>query len=464
MLDFQREFPDAKVDPARAQLPLRAGASSTPPHAVVAPIEDARSTKKLQPARAAAAVRFWRCALERAQAQAVAAEVERLIAGRRAARGDLRAGALGQERGRRGGHRARGARDPVPAGRRGRLLPARRGARPARLAARCWPTRPTRAPWCARSSRPPIELRSVDVARLDAARAPAQARHGRGASRRRSRARSCSQEGRDRAQRVPAALPLAPRRAFEDRRPDAFVHPADRAHRPAPPAGVRHPRRHGRAAASTSPSSPSWPPPTCAASRRPRARDFARYLAAVAEAGLREEEAVGRAPSAGRAGDDDARAPRGSSSTTSSCSGCQPSRDARPAARARRRRCRTSCSRSSCRAGRPRAAHEAEMRRLLHVAMTRARKGLVLAWAETGAAGHHAAAVALLRGGARGARRRGGGVRGGAVRPRRGPALHLPHDARRAARHAWPASAGAWARCASTPTSTWTRRWPATSS
>ena len=34
-----------------------------------------------------------------------------------------------------------------------------------------------------------------------------------------------------------------------------------------------------------------------------------------------------------------------------------------------------------------RATHEAEMRRLLHVAMTRARKGLVLAWPETGPAG-----------------------------------------------------------------------------
>ena len=32
----------------------------------------------------------------------------------------------------------------------------------------------------------------------------------------------------------------------------------------------------------------------------------------------------------------------------------------------------------------PRAAHEAEMRRLLHVAMTRARRSLVLSWAETG--------------------------------------------------------------------------------
>ena len=35
----------------------------------------------------------------------------------------------------------------------------------------------------------------------------------------------------------------------------------------------------------------------------------------------------------------------------------------------------------------PRAAHEAEMRRLLHVAMTRARKDLVLAWAQTGPPG-----------------------------------------------------------------------------
>jgi DNA helicase-2/ATP-dependent DNA helicase PcrA len=37
--------------------------------------------------------------------------------------------------------------------------------------------------------------------------------------------------------------------------------------------------------------------------------------------------------------------------------------------------------------GSPRAEHEAEMRRLLHVAMTRARKGLVLAWAQTGPPG-----------------------------------------------------------------------------
>ena len=75
------------------------------------------------------------------------------------------------------------------------------------------------------------------------------------------------------------------------------------------------------------------------------------------------------------------------------------------------------------------------MRRLLHVAMTRARKGLVLAWARGRRARHHAAPVALLRGGARGARARGGALRGGAVRPGRGPALDLPDHARRAARH-----------------------------
>ena len=54
------------------------------------------------------------------------------------------------------------------------------------------------------------------------------------------------------------------------------------------------------------------------------ARDFTRYLTAVAESGLREEEAVGAPERARRAGHDHARRPRGSSSTTCSCSGCPP--------------------------------------------------------------------------------------------------------------------------------------------
>ena len=79
------------------------------------------------------------------------------------------------------------------------------------------------------------------------------------------------------------------------------------------------------------------------------------------------------------------------------------------------------------------------MRRLLHVAMTRARKGLVLAWAETGPPGDaRRARRPSTRRRARPLERRGGGLRGGAVRPRRGPALHLPDHARRAARHGRP--------------------------
>ena len=118
--------------------------------AVVAPVPD-RIEKKLKGA-SGGRVRFWRCRSERAQAQAVAAEAERLIAGgrrrptrspcwcaRSRARAPVVAAAL-EERAL-----------PVPPARRRRLLPARRGARRAGLAARCWPTRPTRARWCARS-------------------------------------------------------------------------------------------------------------------------------------------------------------------------------------------------------------------------------------------------------------------------------------------------------------------------
>ena len=59
------------------------------------------------------------------------------------------------------------------------------------------------------------------------------------------------------------------------------------------------------------------------------ARDFARSISAVAEAGLREEEAERRRPPARRAGDGACTRPRASSSTTSTCSAC--SRRACPA-------------------------------------------------------------------------------------------------------------------------------------
>ena len=102
--------------------------------------------------RAGGEVAFWRCASERAQAQAVAAEVERLIAReRRRARGRLRARALGARRGPGGRGRVRGARGAVPP------VAARRRSSSAPRCATCWPgcgcssTRATRARSCARS-------------------------------------------------------------------------------------------------------------------------------------------------------------------------------------------------------------------------------------------------------------------------------------------------------------------------
>ena len=124
----------------------------------------------------------------------------------------------------------------------------------------------SRAPWpgargaCTRSpipgdsgavvralSRPPIELRSVDVARLtqlarrrklDMPSAVAAALEG----------PQLSEEGRDRA-RAFLRLYRSASSAFEDRRPDAFVMRLIERIGPAPPAGVRHPRGHGRAPA-----------------------------------------------------------------------------------------------------------------------------------------------------------------------------------------------------------------------
>ena len=92
LLDFQREFPDADGGPARAQLPRPGGASSPRPRAVVEPCPD-RIGKELRGA-SGGRVRFWRCRSERAQAQAVAAEAERLIADGVPPGRDLRAGAL----------------------------------------------------------------------------------------------------------------------------------------------------------------------------------------------------------------------------------------------------------------------------------------------------------------------------------------------------------------------------------
>ena len=224
-----------------------------------------------------------------------------------------------------------------------RLLPARRGARRARLAARRSPTRATRAPWCARSARPPIELRSVDVARLtqlarrrklDMPSAVAAALEG----------PQLSEEGRDRA-RAFLRLYRSASTAFEDRRPDAFVM------RLIERIGLRRQQVFATHADTVERLRNIAKLPELATAymrREPQAtaREFARYLAAVAESGLREEEAVEQPSAAGGAGDDDARR-QGARVRPRLRARPVGGGDARALPSARRTTCPTSCSRSS---------------------------------------------------------------------------------------------------------------------
>ena len=149
--DFRAEWPLATV--VRLDESLRSGARLlAAAGAVVAPIEDRlEKTLVAPPGAPGGEVAFWRCASERAQAQAVAAEVERLISREDVrARGRLRAGALGARRGPGGGGRVRGARGARTTCR------ARRRSSSAPRCATCWPgcgcwsTRATRARSCAR--------------------------------------------------------------------------------------------------------------------------------------------------------------------------------------------------------------------------------------------------------------------------------------------------------------------------
>ncbi len=243
LLEFERELPD--VTTVRLERNFRSGrrildAAS----AVVAPI-DARVKKKLTGA-SGGRVRFWRCSSERAQAQAVAAEAERLIDGGVApeqicvlvrsvkSEGGVVASAL-EERaipfrtlGAAAYFQRAEVRD-VLAWLRALADPGDSGAVVRAL------------------SRPPIELRSVDVARLtqlarrrklDMPSAVAAALEG----------PQLSEEGRDRARDLPAALPLGVDRVRGQASRRVRDAP-DRADRAAPPAGLRDPRRHGRAPA-----------------------------------------------------------------------------------------------------------------------------------------------------------------------------------------------------------------------
>src|SRR5215217_4943442 len=326
-------------------------------------------------------VRFWRARSERAQAQAVAAEAEQLIASGvppeqicvlvRSVKSEGTAIASALE------ERA------VPARTCGAAAYFQRAEVRDVLAWLRALADPNDSGAVVRAlSRPPVELRSVDVARLtqlarrrklDMPSAVAAALEG----------PQLSEEGRDRA-RVFLRLYRSASNAFEDRRPDAFVL------RLIERIGLRRQQvfaTHADTVERLRNIAKLSELATAYMHREPHAtaRDFTRYLAAVAESGLREEEAAGT-PTAPAVQIMTMSASRGLEfdhvfipglSAARMPGAYRPDVDGVP---------RELLKRADLR-GEGREAHELEMRRLLHLAMTRARKGLVLAWAEGGQQG-----------------------------------------------------------------------------
>jgi DNA helicase-2/ATP-dependent DNA helicase PcrA len=378
LVEFERELPD--VTTVKLERNFRSGRRILDAAAaVVAPIE-ARVEKKLTGA-SGGRVRFWSCTSERAQAQAMAAEAERLIEGGVApeeigvlvrsvkSEGAVVAAAL-EERaipfrtlGAAAYFQRAEVRD-VLAWLRALADPGDSGAVVRAL------------------SRPPIELRSVDVARLtqlarrrklDMPSAVAAALEG----------PQLSEEGRDRA-RAFLRLYRSASTAFEDRRPDAFVM------RLIERIGLRRQQVFATHADTVERLRNIAKLPEVATAymrREPQAtaREFARYLAAVAESGLREDEAVEQ-PTASAVPVMTMHAAKGLEFDHVFVLGL--SAGAMPGPfRAPNGDVPDELLKERLEVGSPRAEHEAEMRRLLHVAMTRARKGLVLAWAQAGAPG-----------------------------------------------------------------------------
>ena len=328
----------------------------------------------------AAASRFWHCLTERAQAQAVARETERLVAAGaeprsiavlvRSSRGDgtMVTAAL-QERAL-----------PGQAHRLGRLLPAGRGARRAGLAAAAH--RPGRlGRRRARPVRPPIGLVPVDIARvtqhsrrrkLDMVAGVAAACEG----------PQLSPEGRERAVNF-LKLYRAAHGAFDEMRPDQFLHRLieriglrrNQLFAPQPDTVERllNIAKLGELAGNYIRREPGA-----------TARDFARYLAAVAEAGLPEQEAMlPQAPNAVQVMTMEAA--KGREFDHVFIVGLAATRFPGPM-----RRSPDQLPDALLKEVLPpddQAAHDAEMRRLLHVGIARARESVVLSWAEVGDSG-----------------------------------------------------------------------------
>ena len=372
--DFQRAFPDAPVvrldESRRSGRAIVAAAAS-----VVGPLKD--RTDRPVDAREGGRVSFWRCASERAEAQAVAAEAERLIA---AGTPPDRIGVV-----------VRSVADDGPmveAALEERAVPFRLTGSAAyfqRAEVRdvlAWLrvlADPADSGAAVRAlSRPPVALHSVDIARLtqlarrrklDMPSAVTAALEG----------PQLTPEGRDREQAF-LRLYRAASNAFEDRRPDRFVL------RLIERIGVRRQQVFATQAGTVERLRNIARLPELAAAymrREPQAtsRDFTRYLKAVADSGVRAEEA---GPAAGipavrvvsmlaaKGMELDHAFVLGLSAGRLPGRGPAAGLETVPDALLKERLP-------------PAGGHEDAMRRLLHVAMTRAREGVVLSWAEDSA-------------------------------------------------------------------------------
>jgi DNA helicase-2/ATP-dependent DNA helicase PcrA len=373
LVEFRRDFPDAKV--VRLERNHRSGRRILDAAgAVVAPSRE-RLEKRLR-GRAGGSVRFWRCRSERAQAQAVAGEVERLIVQKGVVPSEV---AVVVRSVKREGPALAAALEE-------RALPFRLSGAAAYFQraevrdALAW-LRALADPGDSGAvvralSRPPIELRAVDLARLtqlarrrklDMVAAVAAACEG----------PQLTPEGRDRAATF-LRLYRPASRAFEELRPDAFVH------RLIERIGLR--RRQLFAAQPETAErllniAKLGELATAYVRRTPdgTTRDFARYLAAVAEAGLREEEATapGGPPAVAVM---TMHAAKGLEFDHVFVLGLSAARMPGTPLRADDEVPDELLKESLPRDGRE--VHDDEMRRLLHVAMTRPRRGLVLAFAE----------------------------------------------------------------------------------
>ncbi len=402
--EFERDYPGARV----VELTENHRSGERILAAAQAIVVDGAARAGQLRGRPGGEVRFWRCRSERAQAQAVAAEAERLIVRVGVEPADIcvlvrsvrREGRLVadvlEERG-------------VPARLAGAAAYYERAEVRDALAWLRTLADPTDSAAAVRVlARAPVELGAVDIARLtqlarrrrlDMVSAVMSASEG----------PQLSPEGREHAARF-VKLHRAAARAFETMRPDVFVR------RLIERIGLRQRQLLG-AEADTAERLVNIAKlgdlASAYARRQPdaTARDFTRYLTAVAEAGMREEEATvpgsrgavsirtmhgakglefehvfvlglsaTRMPGTHRGSPDPLLRPG---------IAAEPETEPRPGAR----------TPADAAAPPPsgwgdhldeHAAHDQEMRCLLHVAMTRAREGLVLSFAEAGERGTRA--------------------------------------------------------------------------